>query len=120
MALVVVSQLDSDVGNWQVAVKQIMSSQMHAEVEEILEYRGTELLLEGFLQRTFVGTYHCRQLVKRWHFLIVGEDDALGIVYLVTYAEAEGLGAWQEVSGQEKSREAVDNLRFQVFGGLVA
>nr|WP_295354167.1 hypothetical protein [uncultured Prevotella sp.] len=47
MALVVVSQLDSDVGNWQVAVKQIMSSQMHAEVEEILEYRGTELLLEG-------------------------------------------------------------------------
>ena len=58
--------------------------------------------------------------MKRWHFLIVGEDDALGIVYLVTDAEAEGLAAWQETGRQEESREAVDNLRFQVFGGLVA
>ena len=97
-----------------------MNREIHAEIEEILEYRGTKLLLEGFLQGAFVGAHHCRQLVERRHFLIVGEDDALGIVYLVTDAETEGLGAWQEVSGQEKSREAVDNLRFQVFGGLVA
>ena len=120
MTLVIVAQLDSDVGNRQTCVEEIMNRQIHAEIEEILEYRGSKLLLEGFLQGAFVGAHHCRQLVKRWHFLIVGEDDALGIVYLVTDAEAEGLGAWQETGGQEKSREAVDNLRFQVFGGLVA
>ncbi len=50
----------------------------------------------------------------------MGEDDGSGIVYLVTDAEAEGLGAWQILGGQGEIPEAVDNLRFQVFGGLVA
>ena len=58
--------------------------------------------------------------MERRHFLVMGADDALGIVYLVTDAEAEGLGAWQETGRQEESREAVEDLRFQVFGGLVA
>ena len=97
-----------------------MNRQFHAIIKKILEYRGSKLLLEGFLQGAFVGAHHSRQLVKRRHFLVMVEDDALGIVYLVTEAETEGLGAWQETGGQEKSRETVDNLRFQVFGGLVA
>ena len=81
-----------------------MDGEVHAIIEEILEYRGAKLLLEGFLQGAFVGSHHRRQLVKRRHFLVVGEDDALGIMYLVTDAEAEGLSAWQEACGQEKSR----------------
>lgn len=110
MTLVIVAQFDSDVGNRKTCVEEVMNRQFHAEIEEILEYRGSKLLLEGFLQGAFVGARHRRQLVKRRHFLIVGEDDALGIVYLVTDADAEGLTAWQETGGQEKSREAVDNL----------
>ena len=120
MTLVIVAQHDTDVGYRKTCVEEVMNRQFHAIIKKILEDGGSKLLLEGFLQGAFVGAHHCRQLVERWHFLIVGEDDALGIVYLVTDAEAEGLGAWQETGGQEKSREAVDNLRFQVFGGLVA
>ena len=104
MTLVIVAQLDSDVGNRKTCVEEIMNSQIHAEIEEILEYRGSKLLLEGFLQGAFVGSHHCRQFVKRRHFLIVVEDDALGIVYLVADADTEGLAAWQETGGQEKSR----------------
>ena len=120
MTLVIVAQHDSDVGYRKTCVEEVMNRQFHAIIKKILEDGGSKFLLEGFLQGAFVGAHHCRQLVERRHFLIVGEDDALGIVYLVTDAETEGLGAWQETGGQEKSREAVGNLRFQVFGGLVA
>lgn len=118
--LVIVAQHDSDVSYRKTCVEEVMNRQFHAIIKKILEDSGSKFLLEGFLQGAFVCSHHCRQLVERRHFLIVGEDDALGIVYLVTDAEAEGLGAWQETGGQEKAREAVDNLRFQVFGGLVA
>ena len=110
MTLVIVAQHDSDVGYRKTCVEEVMNCQFHAIIKKILEDGGSKLLLEGFLQGAFVGAHHRRQLVKRRHFLIVGEDDALGIVYLVTDAEAEGLAAWQETGGQEKSREAVENL----------
>lgn len=103
MTLVIVAQHDSDVSYRKTCVEEVMNCQFHAIIKKILEDGGSKLLLEGFLQGAFVGSHHCRQLMKRRHFLIVGEDDALGIVYLVTDAEAEGLGAWQETGGQEKS-----------------
>ena len=91
MTLVIVPQFYPDVGYRKTCIEKIMNRQIHAEIEEILEYRGAKLLLEGFLQGAFVGAHHRRQLVKRRHFLVMGEDDALCIVYLVTDAEAEGL-----------------------------
>ena len=49
MTLVIVAQLDSDVGNRKTCVEEVMNRQIHAEIKEILEYRGSEFLLEGFL-----------------------------------------------------------------------
>lgn len=120
VALVIVAQLDADVGNRQVGIEEILARHAHPVIEEILEDGGAEFLLEGFLQRAFVGAHHCRQLVERRHFLVAGEDDVLGIVYLVAETDAEGLGIRQETGGHEEARETVDYLRFQILGGLVA
>ncbi len=47
MTLVIVAQFDSDVGNRKTCVEEVMNRQIHAEIKEILEYRGSKLLLEG-------------------------------------------------------------------------
>ena len=46
MTLVIVAQHDSDVGYRKTCVEEVMNRQFHAEIEEILEYRGAKLLLD--------------------------------------------------------------------------
>ena len=58
MALVVITQPDAKISNRQVCIQKILRSHFHTIVEEILEYGSAKLLLEGFLERTFVGTHH--------------------------------------------------------------
>ena len=119
MALVVVAQFDAYCADGQGCVEEVMRCQLHAVVVEKLEYRGAKLLLERLLQRTLVRAHHPGKLVQGGHVLVVGEDDVLGIVYLVAQDEADGL-AWREAAGQEEARETVDDFRLHVLGGLVA
>ena len=49
MALVIVAQLEANVGNRKIGIEEIMARKHHSIIEEILKDGGTKLLLEGFL-----------------------------------------------------------------------
>ena len=120
MALIVIAQPHTDVGNGQVGIEKIMGGQFHAIVEEILKDGGPKLMLEGLLQGALVGTHHHGKLMQRGHVLIAREQDVFGIMHLVAHKKTKVSTARRETSRRKESREAVNDLRLHVAMGVIA
>ena len=120
VAWVFVAQFGADVADRQEGVEQVMCGHVHAIVEEKLEHGGAKLLLEHPFQRTLVGAHQRGQVVERWHVVVLGEDNVLGVVYLVAHEQTVVAACRRQAAGIEKAREAIDDFRFQVAVGAVA